>query len=71
MTQFYEILSAIGDLVKRLHTAIFAVVLAGSMTSCGLDTDEVINDLNNQLEDEGEIYYDPSCDDVDQDGWCD
>jgi len=59
------------DLVKRLRSAIFVFVLAGSMTSCGLDTDEVINDLNNQLEDEGEIYYDPSCEDADQDGWCD
>jgi len=57
--------------VKRLHLAIFIFVLAGSMAACGIDTDEVINDLNNQLEDEGEIYYDPSCDDENQDGWCD
>ncbi len=59
------------DLVKRLRSAFFVVVLAGSMTSCGLDTDGFINDLNNELEDEGEIYYDPNCDDEDQDGWCD
>ena len=57
--------------MKRLRLAFFVVVLAGSMTSCGLDTDGFINDLNNELEDEGEIYYDPNCDDEDQDGWCD
>ena len=50
---------------------VLVFALAGSLTACGLDTDEIINDLNNQLEDEGEIYYDPSCPDEDQDGWCD
>jgi len=44
-----------------------AMILAG----CGLDTDKLINDFNDQFEDEGEIYYDPNCLDSDGDGWCD
>jgi len=43
------------------------MILAG----CGLDTDNLINDFNDQFEDEGEIYYDPNCLDSDGDGWCD
>ena len=51
---------------------LLAALLVGAMvTSCGFDSDQFINDLNNQLEDEGEIYYDPNCLDSDGDGWCD
>ncbi len=57
--------------MKRTRLAILVFALVGSMAACGLDTDEIINDFNNQFEDEGEIYYDPTCADEDQDGWCD
>lgn len=57
--------------MKQFRLAVIAFAVAGSLSACGIDTDEVINDLNNQFEDEGEIYYDPTCPDEDQDGWCD
>jgi hypothetical protein len=57
--------------VKTFRLAVIVFALAGSLSACGIDTDEVINDINNQLEDDGEIYYDPTCADEDQDGWCD
>lgn len=57
--------------MKQFRLAAIAFAVAGSLSACGIDTDEVINDLNNQFEDEGEIYYDPTCPDEDQDGWCD
>jgi len=38
-----------------MQRSILIIALAGSMTSCGLGTVEVINDLNIQLKDEGEI----------------
>lgn len=40
-------------------------------TSCGLDSGQFIDDINDQFQDEGEIYYDPTCLDADGDGWCD
>jgi hypothetical protein len=57
--------------MKTVRLAVIFFALAGSLSACGIDTDEVINDINNQLEDDGEIYYDPTCADEDQDGWCD
>jgi hypothetical protein len=45
---------------------LIAVVAAASLTSCGID--QLIND---EYEDDGEIYYDPFCADDDGDGWCD
>lgn len=47
------------------------LVLVGSLASCGVDTGQIIDDMNDQLEDDGEIYYDPNCADDDGDGWCD
>lgn len=47
------------------------VCAAATLVSCGFDSDQFINDFNNQMEDEGEIYYDPDCLDSDGDGWCD
>ena len=56
----------------RVRLRVSLVVLAvGGLASCGLDTDQLINDFNDQMEDEGEIYYDPNCADEDGDGWCD
>lgn len=57
----------------RRWTRVGAVLMAIALvtTSCGFDTDGFINDMNDQFEDEGEIYYDPNCSDSDGDGWCD
>jgi hypothetical protein len=67
--------SHIGDGLRTPRAPIrilLAAVFIGAMTSsCGFDTDQFINDMNDQLEDEGEIYYDPNCPDSDGDGWCD
>ena len=51
--------------VKPLRLVIVVFALAGSLTACSFE------DLNNQFEDDGEIYWDPNCADEDQDGWCD
>jgi hypothetical protein len=53
---------------RTLLVALFDSVM---VSSCGIDTDQFINDMNDQFEDEGEIYYDPNCLDSDGDGWCD
>jgi hypothetical protein len=60
-----------GHLFGQIVKATLVVAAVGSLTSYGLDTDQLINDLNNQLQDEGEIYFDPNCADDDGDGWCD
>lgn len=51
---------------RHLARMLIAVVAAASLTSCGID--QLIND---EYEDDGEIYYDPFCADDDGDGWCD
>ena len=56
---------------QRIVRLLAAVLILSSLASCGLDTDQLINDMNEQLENEGEIYYDPNCADEDGDGWCD
>lgn len=59
----------------KIRTYLLAVglglVLVGSLASCGVDTGQIIDEMNDQLEDDGEIYYDPNCADDDGDGWCD
>lgn len=58
--------------IRASRRVLLAALLIGAMvSSCGFDTDQFINDINDQLEDEGEIYYDPNCLDSDGDGWCD
>lgn len=54
-----------------IRTLLAALFIGAVVSSCGFDTDQFINDMNDQYEDEGEIYYDPNCLDSDGDGWCD
>jgi hypothetical protein len=56
---------------RKLFVLCMGVCAAATLVSCGFDSDQFINDFNNQMEDEGEIYYDPDCLDSDGDGWCD
>lgn len=59
-------------ILRAFAMLLLATLLLGFvMTSCGFDTDQFINDLNDELENQGEIYYDPNCLDDDNDGWCD
>lgn len=51
--------------MKPLRLVIVVFALAGSLTACSFE------DLNDQFEDDGEIYWDPNCADEDEDGWCD
>jgi hypothetical protein len=57
--------------LRKCRLLCVGVLATAMLASCGIDSDQFINDFNNQMEDEGEIYYDPDCLDSDGDGWCD
>ena len=60
-----------GGLMRRVGQVIFCVVVALGVSSCGSESDQIIDDLNDIIQQQDGVYYDENCLDLDGDGWCD
>ena len=60
-----------GGLMRRVGQVIFCVVVALGVSSCGSESDQIIDDLNDIIQQQDNVYYDENCLDLDGDGWCD